>query len=899
MADDYAALLDSIANGRLDDVIGYRPPVPVQAVPEKPSALRRVPDIGVTALKGAVGLPEALVGLADIPTGGIVGRGVERAGVRFGEAQNLLSEMYSPQQKAAQAAVSEGLRGGFLPGMSAAIRHPSTIATTIGESIPTMLGGAGIARGALKIAPKLAPWVAGAMGEGIIGAGSAAEQIRQQSKTGYLEPKQALSALGSGAGTFAFGALGGKLASKYGLGDVETALARGSLGKSDKGFLRRVVESGLSEGVLEELPQSVQEQMWQNYATDRPITEGVGEAAGMGMLAGVGMGATVGALTKRRDLTKPPPPREVEPLAEPGAAIQPRSALQEQIDLATGVDRSVYQSEMEAAMNQVVGSVGPRNVTAWEQHVAAFPDLFAKKVKAKPVVPEKVKPTKPTEDPLIAAAPTKAGKKAVADYNQRLSTGQITQQQHEDLVNAIHGDTEVAKVNQTLRKILKENKDALQVRSAKSEAPPVGEAGQVVSEGGAGMGQVVEGAEVAQAGEAKEEIAPVTVTTPEGVFVVQPKIRKGDRSRKSEVGAALRPVATDPVPTVPADYEDAPAYEAAVMKYVISGVPTNELLAVNRVRAAEQEDPDVLGESFEAAAKVLGVSKTAVRGRFNKGLSKMKANARAANLDWDTAAELLNITPPQAEAVSIGEAGQEGGMRAAVAPSEEFEPAYGMERGETTGEEGAVLEEGEAIEPGIEEAEIDATSALLESQIADASERALAAYPVEYVQMAEAIWGKGFNDMPGFAQARFVRDVANMARSSDGDVDAFEAGIDRLKGERDGKKYTYDLAETVSGRDEVAAGKPESTGRGGRGDVESGVVTGAKGAAGVKVEIKKRRTISRSEKAIMSRIPSSLKITVPQEVDGEMVDKTVGARQLMKSASARVAVYESLLRCLG
>ena len=150
MADDYAALLDSIANGRLDDVIGYRPPVPVQAVPEKPSAWRRVPDIGVTALKGAVGLPEALVGLADIPTGGIVGRGVERAGVRFGEAQNLLSEMYSPQQKAAQAAVSEGFRGGFLPGMSAAIRHPSTIATTIGESIPTMLGGAGSPGGRSK-----------------------------------------------------------------------------------------------------------------------------------------------------------------------------------------------------------------------------------------------------------------------------------------------------------------------------------------------------------------------------------------------------------------------------------------------------------------------------------------------------------------------------------------------------------------------------------------------------------------------------------------------------------------------------------------------------------------------------------------------------------------------------
>ena len=812
-------------------------PVPVQAVPERPEG-------GFTAaFKQSLGSQAAGMGQLTEDVG-LGASALKKWGEEYQAANPTAIHSWEDIKASPWLATKEAVGG------AAGFMAPMIAGSVVGAGLKGVQGVSALARAArgvgaiTKAAAPITTAAAPSYG------GIRAAQIGADS--GSTESWQdKLLALGA-AGTV------GAIETKF--GPQEWALkslskaGRASLaGKFGEGSLLKRVGVGVGKGAAiegaEELVQSPIEQLasYQDPRSAESLAH-TGFGVAMGALGGGVMGGWFGAISgRKKDLTKPPPPPEVEPLAEPGAAIQPRSALQEQIDLSTGVERNEYQSEMEAAMNQVIGSVGSRNVTAWEQHVAAFPDLFAKKPKAKPVVPEKGKPAKLAEDPLVAAAPTKAGKKAVADYNQRLSTGQITQQQHEDLVSAIHGDTEVAKVNQALRRILKENKSALQIERATREVPPVGEAGQVVTEGGVGVGQVQQGAEVAQAGEAQEKIAPVTVTTPEGVSVVQPKVRKGDRSRKAEVSAALRPVATDPVPTVPADYEDAPAYEAAVMKYVVSGIPQNEWLAVARVRAAEQEGGEVTGESFEAAAKVLGVSKTAVRSRFNKGLSKMKANARAANLDWDTVAELLNITPPQAEAVSIGEAGQEGGMRAAVAPSEEFEPAYGMERGETTGEEGAVLEEGEAAELGVEEAEIDATSALLESQIADASERALAAYPVEYVQMAEAIWGKGFNDMPGFAQARFVRDVANMARSSDGDVDAFEAGIDRLKGERDGKKYTYDLAETVSGRDEVAARKPESTGRGGRGDVESGVVTGAKGAAGVKVEIKKRRVIQRSE----------------------------------------------------
>lgn len=927
----------------LDDLLGgysniYRQPEPTQAIPEKPSPWRRVPDIGVMGLKGAVGLVESGIGLADIPTGGAVGRGLEKAGLRAKETQEILTGMYSPQQRAAQAAVSEGFREGFVPGITAAIRNPSTIAIAVGESAPSMLGGAAAARGLLKVAPKMAPWAAGAAGEGIVGMGSAAEQIRQQSDTGYLTPKQALAAVGSGLGTAAFGVLGGKLASKYGLGDVETALARGAVGKSDKGFIRRVVGSGISEGILEELPQSVQEQMWQNYATDRPLTEGLGEAAGMGLLAGGVMGAGVGALTKRRDLTKPAaeapltepaPPKDLaaglfpEAKPTPGAGINKDRylalrklgadhdmALQNSLltgehgalmdDALQQVAPATYRKDIEKQVSKAGGDIetatlaalstedakqnyvylrktGMARAAAIKQAVAmppvgsedqgmlfsspggkgkfAYPGAAPSETlsKVQPLTTpksRKQKPEAPIEDPLVAAAPTKAGKKAVADYNQRLSTGQITPEQHENLVNDIHSDIEVAKVNQNLRRILKENK---------------------------GVGLAPQGAEVVQAGKTEEKVAPVTITTPEGSIVVQPEARKGDRSRKAEVGAASKPVATEPVPVVPTNAEDIPAYETAVAKYVMSGIPQDEWLAVARVRATEQDNPEVIGESFEVAAKALGISKTAARSRFNKGLSKMKANAQAAGLDWDSVAEILNITTPQAEVVSVGEAGQEGGRRAAVAPSEEFDPTYGMERGETTGEEGAAQEEGEAVEPGAAEIEIDAASAL-DAQITDTSERAIAAYPEEFVQMAETIWGEGFNDMPGFAQARFVRDVADMSRDARGDVAAFESGIERLKGERDGKKYTYDLAETVQGSDEAAAGQPESAGRGGRGDGEAGIVAGTKGAAGVEVKTRKSRKVAKPETAALRRSEITTKgwefpsETIPQLPEGQYYD---------------------------
>lgn len=262
-------------------------------------------DVGVTALKGAVGLPQAAVGIADILTLGRAGKALESVGYRPAEAQATLETMFSPAQQAANRKVQQA--DGFLETAKAALQNPSTIAVAAGESLPQMLAGGAVARGVTALAPKVAPWLAAGIGEGVMGAGSAASQTREQNPDRVLTPTQAAAAVGSGVGTAAFGAAGNKLAGKLGVGDIDTMLAGGKLAKSPKGFVRQVLEAGVSEGAFEELPQSVQEQMWSNFATGKPLGEGVGNAAAMGLITGAAMGGAGGGFNAASSSMRPQP----------------------------------------------------------------------------------------------------------------------------------------------------------------------------------------------------------------------------------------------------------------------------------------------------------------------------------------------------------------------------------------------------------------------------------------------------------------------------------------------------------------------------------------------------------------------------------------------------------------
>jgi hypothetical protein len=79
-----------------------------------------------------------------------------------------------------------------------------------------------------------------------------------------------------------------------GIGDVQTSMATRMAGLKDVGIGKgapavQVFKELAKEGLLEEMPQSYQEQIFRNLATGRPWDEGVDEAAAQGLVAGIAM----------------------------------------------------------------------------------------------------------------------------------------------------------------------------------------------------------------------------------------------------------------------------------------------------------------------------------------------------------------------------------------------------------------------------------------------------------------------------------------------------------------------------------------------------------------------------------------------------------------------------------
>lgn len=267
---------------------------------------RKVGDLGLSLAKGAVAVPEAAVGLADIATGGRAGKVLENEGGALGfrpqQARGVLSSFQSDDLQAKQQQFQQA--EGVIDKFGVALSNPSLITNSVAESLPLMGAGGIAGRAAVAAAPRAfaaipnaAPVVAGAVGEGVAGAGSAGEQFRQETKDGLLTPAQSGLAALSGVADTAFGALGGKVAQSLGVGHAGTLLASGldkvtaaNARKTAKSIPRKIVEGALSEGLLEELPQSVAEQLLQNMALDKPWDDGLDDAAVMGVLAGAAMG---------------------------------------------------------------------------------------------------------------------------------------------------------------------------------------------------------------------------------------------------------------------------------------------------------------------------------------------------------------------------------------------------------------------------------------------------------------------------------------------------------------------------------------------------------------------------------------------------------------------------------
>lgn len=297
----------------------------IASAPAKPKGIGgHLRDTGLSLLSGAVSVPETVVGLADIATGGQAGKFLENEGGALGfrpkEAKEAIAgwktEKSKRQLQDFQNADGIGAKFGQ------AIDNPSLIANTVAESLPAMGAGGVVGRGLGLAAKGLSPVAAGALGEGTVGAGLAAEQIRQQTDDGLLTGKQAGLAGVTGATTAGFGFAGGKIAQKLGIGDVDTLLASGSRTvNGNKGIARRVGEGALTEGLLEELPQSVSETILQNEALGRPLDEGVTDAAVLGLLSGAAMGGFAGGFARNRQ-----PDADITPTEDMGQEV-PRLGL--------------------------------------------------------------------------------------------------------------------------------------------------------------------------------------------------------------------------------------------------------------------------------------------------------------------------------------------------------------------------------------------------------------------------------------------------------------------------------------------------------------------------------------------------------------------------------------------
>ena len=268
--------------------------------------------------------------------------------VDFEQTQNVIEKLYSPETLAAKAKLSAA--EGFLPTVTTALENPSTILTTVGESIgPMLLGGAG-SQLLIKAFPGLTPLVAGAAGEGVVIAGGTAQGITEE--TGQdLTGQQALLSAGAGVLGAGVGVLGGKIMQKLGLTDVDTALAKGSLeaalkgSKVPQGLATRILAGAVGEGALEELPQSAIEQVAHNVGVGKPWDEGVEEAMAMGLLAGATTGGVIQAFTPKapkEGLNKEIDDATVTALRNVGRAQQAEGAKQSLDEFS----RSAAKSEL-------------------------------------------------------------------------------------------------------------------------------------------------------------------------------------------------------------------------------------------------------------------------------------------------------------------------------------------------------------------------------------------------------------------------------------------------------------------------------------------------------------------------------------------------------------------------
>lgn len=373
----------------------------------EPAKSSTLSDLGKSVKAGVQRLPGMVTGLADLPIALATGaRPVTAAADALGEATGFQpgkwadETKFSPAYDAGRQNVDEAWKAGSAGDIALAyLKNPAYTANQVAESLPSMVAGGVLGRAAMgagavaakagnaatgaaaraatpgvlarTVGEKWAAPVAAGIGEGVVTAGQQMEQA-----TGEDQQRNAVASLGAGALTGAIGVGAGRVANRLGLETAETAMAKIGTGATTEVPLsaqRRILGGMVSEAVLQELPQSAQEQMWQNYADGKPLMEGVARAGTEGAIAGgvMGAGANVSGGANRRARQADQQGRQ---RAEDAAASANQLAEEASIQNLAGQPVNPVDLGAPANFEDLVTSrpqAEPDPYTAWDQQVQA------------------------------------------------------------------------------------------------------------------------------------------------------------------------------------------------------------------------------------------------------------------------------------------------------------------------------------------------------------------------------------------------------------------------------------------------------------------------------------------------------------------------------------------------
>lgn len=281
-------------------------------------------DLGTDVKRGVLQIPGMVTGLADVTNpmtyitdkasaGAMANRLGEMTGFQPSKWAEEAQQEYSPQRQQSEQEIEQVWQDPNAGGLDVAksyLTHPGVVAGRVAEALPsTVLGG--VAGRAASLATKaVTPTIGAGLGEAGITAGSIMDQATQGGLAPEDARRKAAAALGGAAITGVIGGASAGLSRRLGIVDPESIFNKPAvqalteteintfMNAANRGIGSRIGIGAVKEGLLEELPQSAQEQMWQNYAENKPIMQGVTRSAVEGALAGSAMGGGFNAISK-------------------------------------------------------------------------------------------------------------------------------------------------------------------------------------------------------------------------------------------------------------------------------------------------------------------------------------------------------------------------------------------------------------------------------------------------------------------------------------------------------------------------------------------------------------------------------------------------------------------------